>query len=197
MCGPSGNDRATQEAQQAEDARKRQVASATSAIDSAFGKRGSQLGDFAQALRGEFNTEALKQKAVADRQLKFALARGGLTKGSADVDANALLGEEFQKGLASGERGVQQALSDLAGADEASRQNLISLAQGGASVSSSAAAAANALRSNIQGARSSSVAEGLGDIFANTRNLYVKQQESAARRRGLEESEVFADPFSR
>ena len=196
MCG-GGSDKASREAQRQEEARKRQVAQATAAIDRAFAGRSGQLDDFANALREDFRAEAGKQKKVADRRLKFAMARGGLTGGSAAADAGRVLAEDFQKGLLRGERGVQQSLSDLAAADEATRQNLVSLAQGGASVASSARAAANAMRSNIAGARSTGLASDIGDIFSDTRGLFVRAEEAAARRRGLQESEVFADPFSR
>jgi len=195
MCGGGGN---AAEAAAAEEAkRKAQVQSSTRAIDTVFRGRGSQLEDFVAALREQFGAEAGRQKKIADRQLKFSLARGGLTGGSAAADTGAELGEEFQRGILKGERLSQSALADLTSADEASRARLVSLAQGGASVTSSATAAANALRSNIEGARSSSGIESLGDIFGDTRSLFVEQQEAAARRRGLKESEVFAAPFSR
>lgn len=196
MCGGDPN-KASREAQRSEEQRRAQVAQATAAIDRIFSGREGQLDDFAAALRGEFETEALRQKAVADRELKFSLARGGLTGGSADVDARAELGEEFQRGLLRGERGVQETLGDLFASDEASRQQLIALAQGGASLSSSTQAASRALQSNLANARADNVADSLGDIFASTRNLYRRQQEAAERRRGLSDSEVYADPFSR
>ena len=197
MCGPT--DKASRRAEQAETERQQQVTAATSAIERAFGGRSGQIEDFASALRGEFRTEAERQKAIADRQLKFALARGGLTKGSADVDARVQLGDEFQRGNLKAENSVQAAIANLMSADESSKQNLISLAQGGAGITSSFQNAANALRANLQGARSASTAEGLGDIFTNTRGLYTRQQEAAARRRGLSESlgNVYADPFSK
>lgn len=196
MCFGS-KDKASKAAQRQEDERKRQVQQATAAIDKAFGGRGAQLEDFVGALREEFRTDAFKQKADADRQLKFSLARGGLTGGSAAADIGTTLGEEFQKGLLGGERRSQSALSDLRSADERSRQQLIALAQGGADVSSSARSAAAAMRTNLAGAQAGGFAQGLGDIFANTRDLFTEQQEAAERRRGLRESNVFADPFSR
>ena len=194
MCG--GGDGAAEAAASEEAKRKAQVQSSTRAIDAAFSGRGSQLDDFVAALREQFGAEAGRQKKIADRQLKFSLARGGLTGGSAAADTGAELGEEFQRGILKGERLSQSALADLTSADE-SRARLISLEQGGASVTSSATAASNALRSNIEGARSSSGIESLGDIFGDTRSLFVEQQEAAARRRGLKESEIFAEPFSR
>ncbi len=195
MCGGGGD--ASAAAEQAEQRRKAQVASSTAAIDKAFAGRGGQLDDFVAALREQFTTEAQRQKTDADRNLKFSLARGGLTGGSAAADTGTRLGEQFQRGLLKGERLSQSSLADLTAADEASRLSLIQLAQGGASVTSSAQNAARALQSNNAGAQSKTGLEDLGDIFGDTRELFVQQQEAAARRRGLAESEVFASPFSR
>lgn len=196
MCGGGGSGVAKR-AERAEIERKRDVRRATSAIDSAFAGRGTQLDDFVAALREQFGAEAGRQKTLADRQLKFSLARGGLTGGSAAADTGTELGEEFQRGILKGERLSQSALADLKSADEASRARLVQLAQGGASVTSSATNAARALSSNIEGVRSTSGIESLGDIFGDVRSLFVEQQEAAERRRGLKESEVFAAPFSR
>ena len=195
MCGPK--DTAQRQAQQAEDERRRQIAVATAAIDRAFSGRGGQLADFANALRANFMSEITDQKADADRRLKFALTRGGQTGGSLARDSGRQLGEEFQEGLLKGESKVQQSVADLGAADERSRQNLLALAQGGAGMSSSAQNAAAALRQNLDSAKAFGLAEDLGDVFSDTRKLFVRQEEAAARRRGLQESEIFADPFSR
>lgn len=197
MCFGGGSNAASDEAARVEAERKRQVKSSTAAIDRAFAGRGSQLDEFAAALRADFREDATRQKADSDRNLKFGLARGGLTGGSVAADAGKRQGREFQEGLLKGERGVQGSIADLLSADEASKRNLIALAQGGADITTSANNAASALRANIAGARSSGLANDLGDIFSDTRNLFVKQEEAAERRRGLAESQVFADPFSR
>ena len=197
MCG--GRDDATKAATTAEDARKKQVADATGAIERAFGgtQRQSQLDDFIKALRGEFTTEAGRQKKIADRRAKFSLARSGLTGGSAAADTKTDIGRQFQTGLIESERLSQSSLADLIAADQASKRQLTALAQGGGSVASAAANSAAALRSNIAGARSSSSVASLGDIFASTAAVSSAAEEAAQRRRGLRESQVFADPFSR
>ena len=195
MCG--GSDKASKEARRQEEERKRQVKQSTDAINRAFTGRDTQLEDFVNALRGEFTSEAERQKVDADRNLKFALARGGLTGGSASADAGTRLGEEFTRGILQGERQAQDALARLRSADEASRSDLIRLAQGGADSTTAATQAARALQTNLEGARATNLVQGIGDIFQNTRNLFVQQQEAAERRRGLRESEVFANPFSR
>lgn len=197
MCG--GTDKATKQAAAAEEERKRQVAQATSAIESAFGSpsRQKQLDEFIQSLRGEFQTEAERLKKDTARRAKFSLARSGLTGGSAAADFGVRLGRDFQGGLLEGERLAQGSLSDLVSADEASKQNLIALAQGGAGVSTAARQAASALQSNLSGARSRSSVASLGDIFSDASSVLTTAEEAAARRRGLKESQVFADPFSR
>jgi len=115
MCG--GGDKAARRAEAAEIERKQQVAAATGAIDRAFAGRGSQLTDFVTALREQFGSEARRQKKDADRNLKFSLARGGLTGGSAAADIGTQLGDEFQRGILKGERLSQSALADLRSAD--------------------------------------------------------------------------------
>lgn len=195
MCGGGGD--ASREARRQEEERQRQIRDATQAIDRAFAGRDAQLSDFVSALRDEFQRDAFEQKDDADRQLKFSLARSGLTGGSAAADAGTQLGEEFTKGLLQGERRAQAGLADLRAADAASRSDLIRLAQGGADVTTAATQAANALRTNLEGARAQGVVQGLGDIFTKTRGLYQRQQEAAERRRGLRDAEIYTDPFSR
>lgn len=197
MC--FGGDKATTAAATAETARKKQVADATAAIERAFGGKGrkDQLSDFINALRGEFTTEAGRQKTLADRRAKFSLARSGLTGGSAAADVKVDIGRQFQTGLLESERLAQGSLADLVAADQRSKLNLIGLAQGGASVSDAARNAATALQSNIAGARAGTAVTSLGDIFAATSDVSKSAEEAAQRRRGLEESQVFAAPFSR
>ncbi len=196
MCGNGGN-RAASQARQSEGIRQLQVSRSTAAIDQAFAGREGQLAEFVAALRENFRVDAFRQKDIADRSLKFSLARGGLTGGSVAKDTGVTLGREFQEGLVKGERQAQGAVAELRSADEASKRGLIALAQSGAGVSTAAEQAATAMRANIESARTTGLAADIGDIFTDTRKLYVQQQEAAARRKGLAESELFAEPFSR
>lgn len=197
MCG--GRDDATKAAQTREDERRRQVASSTSAIERAFGSesRKSQLEDFVNALREQFGTEAARQRKDINRRSKFGLARSGLTGGSAAADRSVNIGREFQGGILEGERLAQSSLADLISADERSKQNLISLAQGGAGVTTAARQAGEALSSNLKSAGSRANISSLGDIFGDVEGVLTASEKAAGRRRGLRESEIFADPFSR
>ena len=75
------------QAQEAEAARLRNIADATNRINTAFDapERQKQYTDFLSALRDKFQTDLGRQHDVAQRNLKFSLARGGLTGGSAEV----------------------------------------------------------------------------------------------------------------
>jgi hypothetical protein len=196
MCG-GGSDRAARQAAAMEAQRKAEIARGTDLIDQAFAARQPQYGDFVSALREHYTSDAERQKEVADRQLRFSMARGGLTGGSAQTDANTNLGREFSEGLLGAERQAQVGLADLMSRDDASRMNLLALVQGGAGAATAAQQAGTAMRSNIQGAKAAGLASGLGDIFGGTADLYKQQQEAAARRRGLKEAEIYANPFSR
>jgi len=184
MCG-GGSDRAARQAAAAEAERKAEIARGTDLIDQAF------------AARQHYTADAERQKEIADRQLRFSMARGGLTGGSAQADANTELGREFSEGLLSAERQAQVGLADLMSRDDASRMNLLALVQSGANATTAAQQAGAAMRSNIQNAKSTGMVEGLGDVFGGTANLYKQQQEAAARRRGLKEAEIYANPFMR
>jgi len=196
MCF-GGGDRAAEAAQRQEQERQRQIRMSTAAIDNAYIGREAQYGDFLNALREQYMSDAGRQKAVADRNLKFSLARSGLTGGSADADQKTLLGDEYARGTLRAEQTAQSKLSDLMSADAASKANLIALAQGGADSGTAAQQAASTLRSNISGARSEGLAADIGDIFGGTADLWRRSEEAAERRRGLRDSQVYANPFSR
>lgn len=196
MC-IDGSNKATKQAARQEADRQAEISRGTDLIDQAFAARQPQYDDFVNALREHYMADANRQKSVADRQLRFSMARGGLTGGSAQADANTLLGREFSQGILGAERQAQSGLADLRGRDEQSRMNLLALVQSGANATTAAQQAGNAMLSNLQGARADGLVQGVGDIFGGTADLYKQQQEAAARRRGLKEAEIYANPFSR
>jgi hypothetical protein len=168
--------------------RERQAkAAATSArINAAYDAPGrqSQYDDFLNAVRQNYTEDATRQKAVADRGLKFATARSGLSGGSADVDSRRTAGEEFQRGILQAEDRAQGALGDLKGADEQSRLQLLQMAQSGLDATTAASRANAAISSGAQSALADQKAKGLGDIFGSTIKTVNTQQEAAAQRRG-------------
>lgn len=194
-AGNSGVSRARRE----EEARQRRMATGERQVNAAFDapSRAGQRTDWMNALRAIFSQDATRQKGQADRRLKFANARAGLTGGSAAVDSNRLLGEEFQKGLVGNEARVQTAGADLALDDENARQALISMIRGGADATTTASRAMSLQASNAQGAQSRAVTQGIGDIFGATTDTYLRSEDAAARRRGMRDAQtsLYAKPF--
>lgn len=197
MCLSGGSDKAARAAEQAERERQARIAQNVARINAAYAGRERQYADFLDALRAHYTTDLNRQQAEAARQLKFALARGGLTGGSQAVFAGEELAREANRGAITAEQKAQGALSNLRASDEASRLSMISLAQSGQNIGDAATQTANALRANIGTAQSEGLASGLGDVFGGTAATYKAMKEAAALRRGLKDSEVYASPFSR
>lgn len=192
---------AQREAQREEQRRQERVRQATRRIDAIFDspERQQQYNDYVTALRGYYTDDATRQKDVADRNLRFSLARSGLTGGSVAVDAGRTLRDDFSRGILDAEQRAQSALADLRSQDQASRLNLIQLANAGTDVTSAATNAAAAMRTNLAGAQAAGRAGALGDIFGNTAAIYKLQQEAAERRRGQTAplGSLYGSPFSR
>lgn len=198
MCfGDGGAKKAQRAAEAAEQQRQARISGNVSRINSAFAGRESQYSDFVKALREQASTQLGRMRADATRNSKFALARGGLTGGSAAIDAAGVLKREGDEAVLGTERQVQSKLGQLKSADEASRLQMIGMAQSGSDIGNAAQQTASALRANILGAQSANVVEGLGDVFGQTAATYRAQQEAAARRRGLKEAEIYAAPGRR
>lgn len=194
MCMGGSND-AAKEAKKAEDLRQSTISGNVSRINSAYAGREPQYVKFGEALRERLNKDLARQREVATRQSKFGLARAGLTGGSAQRDAGKILAREGQEGIFSAERQVQRGISDLRGADENARTQLISLAQSGSDIGNPAIQAGSMLRANL-GAAESAV-QPLGDMFAATAATYRAQKDAAERRRGLSDAQLYANSFTR
>lgn len=173
-------DKASKAAQQAEAERQAQAKAATTTINGIYNSddRKKQIADFLAADRTLYRTDLDKQKHKADLNTKFALARSGMTGGSAAVDANASITNSYNKGLIDAERKAQGAAADLSAADQESRLNLISMAQNGLDNTTGAQQSLSALESNLALAKSKSQMDGLGDVFSQLSDLYKKSQQA-------------------
>lgn len=187
MCFSSNSaNRASQSAAWQEKERQAAIQEGTNRVNAIFDApaRAAQRGDFLTAVRDKYRTDIDRSKATADRRLRFSMARSGLTGGSAAADANRVLGEDYAKGLLDAETRGQQAVADLEGQDEQTRINLISLVQSGLDSTTAAQRAASAVSANARNAQANAFAEDLGDVFGGTADIYRRQEEAAARRRG-------------
>lgn len=182
----SGSSSSTNKAAQAEGLRQSNINRAVGQINQTYNNpaREAEIGDFLGAARSFYRQNLDREKAVQDRSLKFAMARSGLTGGSASVDATRRLGEQYQQGVLAADRQAQSDAQALRDADEQSRMNLISLAQSGADLTTGGARAAQSLRSNLAGARAQMNADALSDVFGGMAGVYDASRNAAAERRG-------------
>lgn len=185
MMGGSSNGSATKAAQE-ESWRQNNIDQAVNQINGIYNgaARNAEIDDFLAATRSFYSKELERQKGVADRSLRFAMARNGLTGGSASIDANRTLGENYQSGVLSADRLAQQAVADLRTADDTSRMNLISQASTGMGLTSGAQQAAQAMQANLQSGRGAMKADALGDVFGGLANIYTNSKNMADERRG-------------
>jgi hypothetical protein len=185
--GFGGGNSAQHAAQRAEESRRLAIADTTQQVNQIYDapQRQGQYNDYASAVRKRYTDDANRQKGVADRNLKFSLARGGLAGGSADVDARRTLGEEYSRGILTAEDKAQQAVQGLRSQDEQSRMNLIQLVQSGLDATTAAQRANAGVAQTAQQAQAGAVTGGLGDIFGQTASTYKTQQDAAARRAGI------------
>lgn len=185
MGSSGGGNRAQQQAEQAERERQAQINQTTSQINALFDspERQAQISDFQRAMQDLYQQDLARQHEGASRDLKFALARSGLTGGSRQVDANRDLGEMYQRGVLEAERKAQGAAANLRGEDERARANLTSMAMTGLSATNAANQAASAMRTSLEGARAGAMADSLGDLFGGIAEVRRRSEEDAARRR--------------
>lgn len=195
MC--AGSDDAQAEARRQEAERQSRIRRSVAKINSAFAGRSGQYTDLGTALRERYMQELGRQQAVASRQSRFALARSGLTGGSAAIDATRLLAREGQQGTVAAEQKARSGVANLQSADEEARLRMISLAQSGNDIGNAASQTAASLRANLASAQNENLASGLGDIFGGTTQVYKNMQDAAARRRGLQDATIYAKPGER
>lgn len=184
MCFGGSNNATNAELQQ-ENARQATISSNVQGINSAFANRGQEYAQYQGALQDQYQTELNRQQSIAARNNKFALARGGLTGGSAAVDAGTLLSQDMQKGTLAAQQQVQGATAKLQSADEATREQMISLAQSGGDIGNAATQTANNLQANIGNAQNTNAAAGLGNVFGDVAQNYTNMNTAAALRSGI------------
>jgi hypothetical protein len=196
MCMPDG-DKATKRAEQAEAQRQSQISGNVQSINRAFAGREPQYAQFTQALRERLNTQFGQQRQAATRQNKFALAKSGLTGGSAAIDAGRRLTREGQEGALQVERTAQGAGADLRAKDENARNQMIALAQSGTNIGNAGQQTAQMLQANIGSAQNQDLTNRLGDVFGGTAQAYRTAVDAKERRRGLDTANLYARAFTR
>jgi hypothetical protein len=186
MCFGSPSNDAAEEAQKAEQARLAAIARTQGAINGVFNSptRAADISDFVGATRDYLTRDLNEQKDTNDRQLRFALARGGMLGGSVQVDKQSDFARDYAKALLSVDQRARGAGAELESADQDARARLISLATTGLDATTGAQQSSAAMKSALESARAGSQVQGLGDMFKGFTDWYQQTREAAERRRG-------------
>jgi hypothetical protein len=145
--------------------------------------RANQYQQYQTNLQNYYTGQVNNQEAVNARNLKFAMARSGLTGGSAAVDSNTQLQKDYTQGLLGASQQAAAGTSALEQSDINAKNQLIGLAQQGnftGAIPSQVAAAQNA---SLQSASNFGNANSLGNVFAGTAGIYQNEQTAAANRK--------------
>jgi len=181
----SSSNSASREAQAAEDKRRADILATQQRIQEIFGspEREGQIQDFIGSTRDFLQGDLDRDKLRNDRELKFALARGGLSGGSSDVDQNQNLSEAFLRASVEGERRAQSAGSRLRDIDQSSKFSLFNQALSGLDLTTAAQNAGASLRNNISLARNEGSESNFDSFFSDVTPFFKASREAAGRRR--------------
>jgi hypothetical protein len=194
MCG--SNNSASNAEQQVQQQQTAETAGNVQAINNAFANRNSQYTSYGNALNQQYQTELARQNTIANRNLKFAMAGAGLSGGSNAADQGQLLGQDEARGTLAAQQQVQGAVSSLEAKDQATKQQMISLAQSGGNIGNAGQETAAALSANYGAAQNQNAAQGLGDVFGDINTMYTNEQTAKNLRSGLQYG-LYATPMGR
>lgn len=176
---------AAKHAQQADAARQEQIKQSIAQITGAYSspQRQAQYDTYGTNLKGYYTNQVNEQEGANARNLKFAMARSGLTGGSASVDANTQLQKDYSKGLIQAAQQAAAGKSALQQSDINSKNQLISLAQQGSYTGAIPMQVAQAQLATTGAAQNYGAANSLGDLFSSTGKIYQNEQLAAANRK--------------
>lgn len=169
-----GDNRAADQARRDEEARAAAIRNTQGRINQVFDspQRAADIADAVGAYR-EYGLQDLdRQKQVADRQSKFALASRGLIGGSTHVDQQAEFGRKYSRGVLDIERAARGVGANIEAADQDNRARLISLATTGLDATTGAQQAAASMRTALEAGKSGSQMQGLADVFGQFAKYY-------------------------
>jgi len=181
----SSSNKAANQANDMERQRQANIQQTTARINQAYQnpQREADIQDFLAASRSFYQNDLNRQHDSAGRNLKFALARSGLTGGSVAADQARTMGEDYQRGILQADRLAQGHAHDLRNADEQARQSLIAMAQNGINDTGAGMQAAQLMQANLAGARSQMNANAIGDVFGGFGTLLKHSRDAADSRR--------------
>ena len=182
--GATGNS-AVNAAEASNTAQQAQIQASIDAINKAYSSPARTAGTqaYGQALGDQLTQNVNDQEAVNARNLKFAMARSGLTGGSAAVDSNTQLQKDYSQGLLQASQQAQAGTAALQQADNSSKNQLISLAEQGGYMGTIPSQGASATAAGLNTAQSYAGPAGLNNLFSGTAQIYQNEEQAAAQRK--------------
>lgn len=181
-----GDDKAQKQAaaQQAQTTADTQAA--ISGIDSIFDdpSRQAQYAKLGADTTQFYTNDVNDQNAIAQRQLKFSLARQGLAGGSQQAAEGEQESKDYDKALLNASQLGQQAESGLEQSDETSRMNLINSAETGLDAGNASSEATAQLASNLQSGESTQNANNVANAFGDLSSIYTNSANTKALNQG-------------
>ncbi|MGH8142194.1 MAG: hypothetical protein ACREU2_06730 [Steroidobacteraceae bacterium] len=181
----SNNNAAANAANASNTARQQQISNTVGQISNAYGSpaRAQQIQQYGTNLNNYYTGQVNEQEAQNARNLKFAMARSGLTGGSAAADANTQLQKDYSQGLLQASQRAQGGVASLQQADINSRNQLTSLAEQGDYTGSIPSEITSAQNANLNAAQDYQGANSLNNLFSGTAAIYQNEQTAAANRK--------------
>jgi hypothetical protein len=196
MCFNSSSQTAAKNAANQATQQQDAVNQSIQGINAAFANRQAQYNNYLGAINTSYQTQLAQQQAQASRQLKFSLARGGLTGSSVAANQGGELQREMGQAQVSASEQAQAKLAGLESSDQATRQQAISLAESGANTGNAAQQTATQLQGNIANAQTNLGPNTLGAAFGGITNTYTAMNNAAQSRLGLKAAQAYTMPFS-
>ena len=164
---------------------QKQIQDSVNQINAAYSNpnRTNQYAAYDKNLTNYYNTNVNNQEAINARNLKFAMARSGLTGGSAAVDSNTQLQKDYSQGLIQASQAATAGTSALEQADIQAKNQMISMAQAGGSIGQIPGQVASSQAATLGAAQNYGNVNSLNNLFAGTQGIYQNEQTAAANRR--------------
>lgn len=178
------NNQAANAANAANQARQASINSSVAQIQSAYGTpaRQAQYDQYGNNLDAYYTNQVKEQEAQNARNLTFAMARSGLTGGSAAADANTQLGKDYAQGIIQASQNAQAGKAALQQSDINSENQLVSLAEQGNMTGSIPSEITASQQTNLNAAQNYGNANAINNLFGNTAKIYNTEQTAAATR---------------
>lgn len=159
-----------------EAARQAQQDAAIAQIDELFGVRGAnaaqkkaereaQYSKVRDDVINYYRPDLDRQKAEAERALKFSLAGRGLTGGSAEIDQRSNMQDRYLRGVMALTNKGDAAANEMRGADSRTRLDMIGRINAGADAGTALNSSMNEMTANANAARDAALGQGVGSFF--------------------------------